>query len=84
MLEQELVFGAQRGPGVLVLLIFVWVISAMAGYSFIKNAYGKKPAYTRSKIKKIWYEIGFRLRFTAGVLLLLFVVFGIIWTIIKW
>jgi hypothetical protein len=70
-------------PGSLTVLIAVWIISFLAGIAFIKEALKDFSPKRGSKWDLIFTGIRYRLRMTAGILLLLWVIGSIIWVMVK-
>ena len=65
-------------------LILVWIISGLAGVSFLREALGKKTRPPARGWRKFLQELRFRLAFAAGVGLILFVVLGVLWVVLNW
>jgi Trk-type K+ transport system membrane component len=60
-------------------LIFVWIISAGAGFSLLYSAFNDKSAVPARGLRKYFREVRFRLFFVAGIALILWVISGIVW-----
>ena len=64
------------------LLILVWLVSTLAGVSFIKQAITEK---SRRKALRGWrkflQDIRFRLTLAMGIGLILFVISGVVWVL---
>ena len=68
----------------LLLLLGVWLLSALAGLSFIYQALKENGQRRQSGVRKILQEIRFRLRLAAGTGLLIWVVIGVLWAFLVW
>jgi hypothetical protein len=67
----------------LTLLILVWLVTGLAGISFLRQAYNKKPGPAPRGWRKFVHEIRFRLLFAAGIGLILTVISGVVWLLIN-
>ena len=65
----------------LIPLIVAWVVSAVAGVSFLRDALKDKTRPPARGWRKMLRELRFRLSFAAGVGLLLWVLSGVIWVL---
>jgi hypothetical protein len=65
-------------------LILVWIVSGVAGVSFISEALGEKTRPPARGWRKFLQELRFRLVFAAGVGLILFVVLSVLWVVLNW
>jgi hypothetical protein len=70
-------------PGSLTVLIAVWIILFLAGVAFIKEALKDYGHGRGSKWILVMTEIRYRLRMTAGIVLLLWVIGSVVWILIK-
>jgi hypothetical protein len=70
-------------PGSLTVLIAVWTVSLLAGVAFIREALKDFAPRQGSKWVLVLKEIRYRLRMTAGIVLLLWVIGGIAWLVFK-
>jgi len=73
-----------KTPGTLILLIITWVIFLVTGLSLIWQAIMDKSSPTKSKVRRVVNEVKFRVGFAAGVVLLILVLSGAIWLLVKW
>ncbi|MEI6290146.1 MAG: hypothetical protein WCP19_06905 [Chloroflexota bacterium] len=64
-------------------VILVWLISLLAGISFLVSAAKEKNRPALKGWRKFFQELRFRLSFAAGVALILWVISGIFWVIIN-
>jgi len=65
--------------GLLLPLVFAWLISTAAGISLLYSAFrDKSPVPTRGW-RKFFREIRFRFYFVTGIVLILWVISGIAW-----
>jgi len=64
-------------------LILAWVVSAVAGVSFLRDAMKDKTRPPAKGWRKILREIRFRLSFAAGIGLLLWVLSGVVWVLVN-
>ncbi|MEI7846679.1 MAG: hypothetical protein WCK35_12835 [Chloroflexota bacterium] len=63
-------------------LILVWLVSALAGVSFIKQAITENSRRQPSRgWRKFLQGIRFRLTLAAGIGLILFVISGVVWVL---
>ena len=60
-------------------LILVWIVSGLAGISFLHDALKENSHPPQRGWRGFLREIRFRLGFAAGVGLILFVILGIAW-----
>jgi hypothetical protein len=73
-----------KTPGTLILLAITWTVFLVAGIGLIWQAIMDKSSPAKSKVRRIVNEVKFRLGFATGVVLLITVLFGVIWLLIKW
>jgi hypothetical protein len=73
-----------KTPGTLILLVIIWTIFLVTGISLIWQAIMDKSSPTKSKARRIVNEIKFRLKFAIGVVLMIFVLSGVFWLLVKW
>jgi len=64
-------------------LILVWVVSGLAGISFLRTAYSAKTLPPVRGWRAFLRELHFRLSFAAGVGLILFVILGVAWVVLN-
>ena len=67
----------------LIPVILVWVISTLAGISFLRSAMKEKSKPVRKGLKQFMSELRFRLSFAAGVALILWVISSVFWVLIN-
>lgn len=60
------------------IMLIVWVISLVAGITFIRQAFLENKA-RQSKLENAVNEIKFRLRLAMGLGLVIWVIGGIVW-----
>jgi hypothetical protein len=65
-------------------LIISWTILLVAGIGLIWQAIMDKSAPVKSKVRGFVNEIKFRLGFTAGVVLIILFLSGVVWLLVKW
>ena len=68
----------------LIPVILVWVISALAGISFLSSAMKEQSKPARKGLKKFWAELRFRLTFAVGVAMILWVISSVFWLLLNW
>ncbi len=68
----------------LVTLLIIWVVSAIAGFEFLRTAFRERRTRPGSRLKAAAEEVRFRLRLAAGLILLIFVASGLIWLVANW
>ena len=73
-----------HNPALLVLLAFIWGVTALAGLSFLHGAFKEKLKPPAKGVRAIVLEIKFRLKLAAGVGLLLTVIAGVVWLALNW
>jgi len=61
-----------------IIMLIVWVISLVAGITFIRQAFLENKA-RQSKLENAVNEIKFRLRLAMGLGLVIWVIGGIVW-----
>jgi hypothetical protein len=61
------------------LLLFIWLIVAVAGISFIRSAFHGRKSGQNSRLAVAVNEVRFRLRLAFGVILLFLVASGVVW-----
>ncbi|HEY3312858.1 MAG TPA: hypothetical protein VGK00_14555 [Anaerolineales bacterium] len=64
---------------VLLPLILVWLVSTLAGISFLRSALTNPPRPDARGWKKLIQQARFRLALAAGIGLLLWVLSGVVW-----
>jgi hypothetical protein len=62
----------------------MWVICSVTAFSFLKNAVMEEVPKRSSKAGAIYHEVRLRARLFLGLLLLLWVLFSLVWVLIKW
>jgi hypothetical protein len=70
--------------GTLILLAISWSIFLVAGIGLIWQAIMHKSVPTKSRTRRIVNEIKFRLSFASGVVLIILVLSGVFWVLVKW
>ncbi len=65
-------------------LSFIWIISAVAGFQFLRAAFRERRTQSGSRLRAAAEEVRFRLRLAAGLILLLFVASGLVWLVLNW
>jgi phosphotransferase system glucose/maltose/N-acetylglucosamine-specific IIC component len=71
-----------KSLAVLLPLIFVWIVSAVAGVSLLYSAFhDKSPVPSKKGLRKFFREVRFRLFFAMGTGLILWVISGIVWIV---
>ncbi len=65
-------------------ILLIWLVSAVAGFEFLRAAFRERRTNSGSRLKAAAEEIRFRLRLAAGLILLLFVASGLVWLIANW
>lgn len=65
-------------------LILVWLVSGLAGVSFLRQSLTDKSRPACRGWRKFLQEIRFRLTFAAGIGLILWVISGLIWVLFNW
>jgi hypothetical protein len=73
-----------KSMGNLILLAISWTIFLVAGIGLIWQAIMHKSVPTKSKTRRIVNEIKFRLSFASGVVLIILVLSGVFWVLVKW
>ena len=73
-----------KTPATLALLIITLAIFLFTALSLLWQAIMDKSAPTKSKVRRVVNELKFRLEFSSGVVLLILVIAGIIWLLVKW
>ena len=73
-----------KTPGTITLLVITWTIFLVAGISLIWQAIMDKSSPAKSKVRRIVNDIKFRLGFATGVVLIILVLFGVFWLLVKW
>ena len=73
-----------KTPGTLILVIITLVILLVTGLSLLWQAIMDKSNPTKSKVRRVVNEIKFRLGFASGVVLLVLVIAGVVWLLVKW
>jgi len=73
-----------KTPGTLILLIITLTIFLVTGLSLIWQAIMDKSNPTKSTVRRIVNEVKFRLGFAAGMVLLILVLSGAVWLLVKW
>jgi hypothetical protein len=73
-----------KTPGTLLLLIVTWAIFLVAGIGLLWQAIMNKSAPTGSKVRRLVNEVKFRFGFTAGLVLLILVLSGVVWVLMRW
>jgi hypothetical protein len=73
-----------KSPTTLTLLIITWTIFLVAGIGLIWQAIMNKSAPTGSKVRRLVNEVKFRFGFAAGLVLLILVLSGVVWLLVKW
>jgi hypothetical protein len=69
--------------GVLLLLILVWLVTGLAGLSFLRQALTEKSRPAARGWRKFLGEIRYRLTFATGIALILWVLSSIIWVFLN-
>jgi hypothetical protein len=72
-----------KTPGMFILLVITWTVFLIAGIGLIWQAVLDKSSPTKSKARRIVNEIKFRLGFASGLALIILVLTGIIWMLVK-
>lgn len=60
-------------------IIFVWLISGLAGISFLRQALRENSRPPLRGWRGMLRELRYRLNFAAGIGLILFVISGMVW-----
>ncbi len=66
------------------LLAIFWTILLIAGVTLLWDAVMEKSRPARSRLHGMVSEMKFRIRFAAGIVLLILVASGAIWLIFHW
>jgi len=73
-----------RNPTTFIFLIITLTIFLVTGLSLIWQAIMDKSAPTKSKVYRVVNEVKFRFGFAAGMVLLILVISGVVWLLVKW
>ena len=71
-----------ENPYIVMIAVFVWMVSGLAGTQLIQAAFKGLYPPRRSRIGAIIQDILFRFRFVAGIMLIVYVLAGI-WRLLK-
>ena len=72
-----------NNPATLVILAFIWGVTALAGLSFLQSAFKEKRKPPAKGVRAVVQEVKFRLKLAAGAGLLLTVITGVVWLALK-
>ena len=73
-----------NNPATVVILAFIWGVTALAGLSFLHGAYKEKMKPPAKGVRAVVLEVKFRLKLAAGAGLLLTVITGMVWLALNW
>jgi hypothetical protein len=73
-----------HNPATIVILAFIWGVTALAGLSFLRGAYQEKLKPPAKGVRAVVLEVKFRLKLAAGAGLLLTVIGGVVWLALNW
>ena len=66
------------------LILVIWAVSGATGVALVRSAWRERESASRSRLRKVYDEARFRVRMTAGILLILWLLSGVIWVIVNW
>jgi hypothetical protein len=78
------IHGLPRNPASLAILVFAWFFCLLAGVTFLWQAFFHKAPPAKSKLGTLLLGMLFRFRVVAGLGLLAFVVYGVVWALNNW